>query len=300
MNVRRAAVLGFVIAMAGGCGGGPGTPVAQPGGTGGPPVPPSAVPGITGSPTPGSPAPGALLPPPASASPAVSVPPWSPLWSPPRSSSSSPSLSPGATPAAGADGVLERGEAGPDILALQRRLDALGYWNGPADGSFGQLTMQAVYAVQKAAGLERTGRADAGTLAALAAGVRPAARSRTGHRVEIDLDRQLLLLADDGAVTKIFNTSTGSNEFYRHQGRRYLADTPAGRFRVGRQIDAWRYGPLGPLYRPKYFNGGIAVHGAHDIPPRPASHGCARLSIAAMDWLWTNGAMPVGTRVWVY
>lgn len=211
-----------------------------------------------------------------------------------------PGITPSGIPTAAADGVLKRGESGPDIVLLQRRLDALGYWNGPADGRFGQLTMQAVYAVQKAAGLQRSGRADAGTLAALDRGTRPAARSTTGHRVEIDLRKQLLMMVDDGVVTRIFNTSTGSGGHYRHQGRRYLADTPAGKFRVSRQIDDWRYGPLGPLYRPKYFNGGIAVHGAHDIPPHPASHGCARLSIAAMDWVWKSGEMPVGTRVWVY
>ena len=213
---------------------------------------------------------------------------------------SAPGATPGPTSTAGADGVLKRGESGPEVVALQRRLDALGYWNGAADGRFGLLTLQAVYAVQKAAGIARTGRADGPTLAALAGGVRPEARSRTGHRVEIDLDRQLLMLVDDGAVTHVLNTSTGSNTHYRYQGRRYLADTPAGRFTVGRQINDWRYGPLGPLYRPKYFNGGIAVHGAESVPPEPASHGCARLTIAAMDWLWAGRRMPIGTSVWVY
>jgi lipoprotein-anchoring transpeptidase ErfK/SrfK len=69
---------------------------------------------------------------------------------------------------------------------------------------------------------------------------------------------------------------------------------------VSRQIDGWRDAPLGLLWRPKYFNGGIAVHGAHSIPPYAASHGCARLSVPAMNWIWRNDKMPIKARVWVY
>jgi hypothetical protein len=36
------------------------------------------------------------------------------------------------------------------------------------------------------------------------------------------------------------------------------------------------------------------------VQPYPASHGCARLSIAAMNHLWSSDRMPVQTRVWVY
>ena len=43
------------------------------------------------------------------------------------------------------------------------------------------------------------------------------------------------------------------------------------------EIDGWRDAPLGMLWRPKYFNGGIAVHGAPSVPPYPASHGCVRM-----------------------
>ena len=58
---------------------------------------------------------------------------------------------------------------------------------------------------------------------------------------------------------------------------------------------------LGPLYRPKYFHeDGIAVHGYDVVPPYPASHGCARLTFAAMDYVWANGLMPMGSTVLVY
>ena len=197
---------------------------------------------------------------------------------------------------------LKSGAKGAAVLTLQQRLVALGYWNGKTDGKFGSTTQQAVYALQKAAGISRDGVVGPKTQRALDQGVRPTARSKagTGHLIEINLTRQLLMIVDNGRVTQVFNTSTGSNEHYEHDGETYLADTPTGHFKVGRQIDGWRHGPLGPLWRPKYFNGGIAVHGAPSVPAYPASHGCTRVSIAAMNWLWANNKLPLKTNVWVY
>ncbi|SDT72949.1 L,D-transpeptidase catalytic domain [Actinoplanes derwentensis] len=195
---------------------------------------------------------------------------------------------------------LRHGAKSDVVVQLQERLTELGYWNGTADGRFGGTTQQAVYALQKAAGLRRDGTVGPKTWKALDRGVRPEARSTSGKLIEIDLKRQLLLVVEDGRVGQVFNTSTGSNEYYEHDGQTYLADTPRGRFTVGRQIDGWRDAPLGLLWRPKYFNGGIAVHGAPSVPPYPASHGCARVTVAAMNWMWKNDAIPLKTRVWVY
>ncbi|BBH65608.1 peptidoglycan-binding protein [Actinoplanes sp. OR16] len=195
---------------------------------------------------------------------------------------------------------LKSGAEGAEVLALQTRLAELGYWNGKVDGKFGGTTQQAVFALQKAAKLGRDGVVGPKTQQALDRGVRPEARSTDGRFVEIDLKRQLLMLVSDGEIEQIFNTSTGSNTYYEQEGETYLADTPRGKFKVSRQIDGWRDAPLGLLWRPKYFNGGIAVHGAPSVPAHPASHGCARVSIAAMNWLWTNDKIPIKTRVWVY
>jgi hypothetical protein len=210
----------------------------------------------------------------------------------------SPPASPSPTPTA--PDKLRTGDKGEAVLALQRRLSDLGYWNGKADGAFGPLTQQAVFALQKAAGLGRDGVVGPKTQKALDQGVRPKAKSTKGHVVEIDLKRQVLMFVDDGKVSQIFNTSTGSNEHYEYKGNTYLADTPTGHFTVSRQIDGWRDGPLGPLWRPKYFNGGIAVHGAYSVPPWPASHGCTRVTISAMNWIWSNDMLPKKTKVWVY
>lgn len=217
----------------------------------------------------------------------------------PSAPSAAPSVPPTTAPPAKPK-KLKSGAKGAEVVALQTRLTELGYWIGKADGKFGGTTQQAVYALQKAAGIGRDGTVGPKTWKALEEGVRPKAKSTSGKVIEIDLKRQLLLLVDGGQITQIFNTSTGSNDYYEHEGQTYLADTPRGKFKVSRQIDGWRDAPLGLLWRPKYFNGGIAVHGAPSVPPYPASHGCARVSVSAMNWMWKNDALPIKSRVWVY
>ncbi|PSK90514.1 peptidoglycan hydrolase-like protein with peptidoglycan-binding domain [Murinocardiopsis flavida] len=194
-------------------------------------------------------------------------------------------------------GLLSQGDSGPKVKALQSRLLKLGYWIDSADGEFGGNTKQAVYAVQKAAGLGRDGVVGPQTQAALDKGVRPKATSTKGRVIEIDLKRQLLLVVDNGKVRQILSTSTGSGKPYTQDGKKHTATTPKGDYKVFRGVDKWDPGPLGKLYRPKYFNGGIAVHGYGSVPPYPASHGCARVSLAAMDWLWKDGRMSYGTIV---
>lgn len=101
--------------------------------------------------------------------------------------------------------------------------------------------------------------------------------------------RQLLIVVRGGR-TLAFNTSTGTSGWR----------TPPGRFTVQREIDGVREAPLGDLYRPRYFNAGIAVHGSQSIPGRAASHGCARVHDRGMDLLWADALMPIGAPVWVY
>ena len=76
--------------------------------------------------------------------------------------------------------------------------------------------------------------------------------------------------------------------------------TPTGIFHIFRQVDGASNGPLGQLWRPKFFTGGYAIHGAASVPSYPASHGCARLSNEAINWIWANNLAPIGTEVWVY
>jgi len=202
-------------------------------------------------------------------------------------------------PAPEADGTLELGESGDAVAALQQRLFDLGYWLGEPDGTYGQLTRQAVMAFQKVEGLGRDGVAGPVTQERLAVAGRPTPRGGSG--LEIDLDRQVLFVVDGGQVRWAVNTSTGNGEAYTSSsGGTARAVTPPGEFRVRHEIDGLREAPLGTLYRPKYFNGGIAIHGSGSIPAQPASHGCARVTNSAMDMLWASGAAAIGTPVWVY
>jgi hypothetical protein len=56
------------------------------------------------------------------------------------------------------------------------------------------------------------------------------------------------------------------------------AKTPGGVFRFTRRYEGKRTGPLGGMMNPVYFNFGIAIHGADNVPLEPASHGCVRLN----------------------
>jgi len=197
--------------------------------------------------------------------------------------------------------ALRQGASGERVLSLQRRLREQGYWLGQPDGTYGDLTAQAVMAFQKVNGLERDGIAGRGTIAALEDAARPHGRSTTGNLVEVDKKRQVLLVIRGGEVEWVVNVSTGTEKPYQVNGRTELADTPAGRWTVSWVEDGVDWGELGGLYRPRYFHSdGIAVHGYHDVPAYPASHGCVRVADAVMDWIWAADVMPLGSAVWVY
>lgn len=185
--------------------------------------------------------------------------------------------------------VLRQGARGSEVVQLQNQLAKLRYDVGPADGRFGPSTTHAVIAFQKVNGLTRDGVVGSKTWAALAKPKAPTLRQvRTGTYVEIDLARQVLIVARDGKVDRIVNTSTGKSS----------TPTPTGTFRIERRIDGYRYAPLGTLWRPAYFRGGYAIHGYPSVPSHAASSGCARVPNASMNRMWSQ--LRVGTPVQIY
>ncbi len=196
--------------------------------------------------------------------------------------------------------VIAPGQSGAGPSALQGALLTRGFWL-QLDGVYDDLTMQAVYAFQKVLGRPRTGVVTMGDWLALQAMSRPVPRSTSGSTAEIDLARQVLIIANNGVTVWIYNTSTGSGAPYSYNGVNYLAITPVGHFSILRQIDGLDISHLGTLWRPKFFTtDGVAVHGSPSIPPYPASHGCVRLTNAAIDWIWAKNLLPIGAAVWVY
>lgn len=189
------------------------------------------------------------------------------------------------------------GDRGPKVLAMQNRLSELGYWLGKPDGHYGSLTQQAVWALQKSAGLSRDGDVGPATQRALTNGVRPQTRLQ-GDGIDINLERQILMVVRGGQVRYILNTSTGGGYKYTQKdGDTAIARTPKGTFKVYYTVDGKDEGFLGDMWRPRYFNGGYAVHGSPSIPAYPASHGCARVSNAAMNMIWAQNYMPKGSTV---
>lgn len=198
---------------------------------------------------------------------------------------------------------------GEPTKQIQERLTALGFWTGDIDGLYGKATTQAVMAFQKYQGLETSGEVDEPTALALTQVTeRGRASADNGTLVEVDKTKQLLFIVVDGMTKWIFNTSTGSEVPYEavddaQPWKVYRGDavTPSGLWQVDRQRpDGWWEGDLGKIYRPKYFKGGVAIHGMTSVPNYPASHGCVRVSTAAMDFIWSLDLVNIGTIVWVH
>ena len=82
------------------------------------------------------------------------------------SSSSSGSSSKGSS-SSSSKGTCQPGDTGDAVRKVQKRLIALGYLSGSADGSYGNQTKNAVMAFQKNNGLSQTGKVNSSTLDAL-------------------------------------------------------------------------------------------------------------------------------------
>ncbi|WP_018658405.1 L,D-transpeptidase family protein [Actinomadura flavalba] len=172
-----------------------------------------------------------------------------------------------------------------DVQRLQQRLRALHYDPGAADGRFRVSTLRAVWAFQAVHGLRRTGVVDRPLWSRLAAPEPPRELKAKGRadRVEVDLKRHVMVVYRKKRVALISHISGGSGKRYCAGGRCTIARTPTGDFRVIRRIDGWREARLGRLYKPLYFQGGYAVHGARSVPRGHASHGCVRIPMSTAN-----------------
>ncbi len=185
------------------------------------------------------------------------------------------------------------------VQEAEQTLSSLGYWITKVDGKADDSTRQGIIAFQKVEGLKRTGVLSDDVLRSLRLAAKPVAKHSGAAHVEIDISRQVIFLVDDaGEVTNVLSTSTGNGERYFSEGKWQKADTPRGTFKIQRQIKGVRKAPLGMIYNPSYFNGGIAIHGSNSIPVKAASHGCARIPRFA-DKQFVS-MVKVGMPVYVY
>jgi len=186
-----------------------------------------------------------------------------------------------------------------ELKQAESRLAEMGYRPGRVDGVIDGDTRSALVLFQKWEGRKLTGQLNRAEFDAIVNAEAPQARDSGYRHVEVDLDRQVLLLTDDeGAVTRILPVSTGSNKRYNENGIRGLAYTPTGRFRIYAKISGWRKSPLGLLYYPNYFSDGLAIHGNPSVPNSPQSHGCIRIPMSAAVEI--SKELPLGSILLIY
>ena len=198
---------------------------------------------------------------------------------------------------------LKRGDYGDDVGELQTRLSNLGFDTNGIDGQFGTGTQMAVWAFE---GLfyergyeQQTGVVTDEMWQAMQQTItfvpRRAEVAAGATHVEIHLPLQVLTVFTDGQLRLATHISSGSGEQWCEVisqdtddnggplAQPILKDvcgvskTPGGVFHFYRSYEGKRLGPLGGMWNPVYFNYGIAVHGADNVPAMPVSHGAVRI-----------------------
>jgi lipoprotein-anchoring transpeptidase ErfK/SrfK len=127
--------------------------------------------------------------------------------------------------------------------------------------------------------LHRDGVVGARTSRALASAVRPRPWVRLGRGLELDLERQVLLVVVHGRTQRAIHISSAA------PGRL----TPRGRFDVYRRERMSWSAPY-RVWMPYalYFSGGYAIHGFGSVPAYPASHGCVRVPMSEAPFVYTT------------
>ena len=183
-------------------------------------------------------------------------------------------------------------------MGAERLLSDMGYWTGPIDGRFDPASRSALIAFQKWEGRAITGRLTIDELAAIRTSDAPQAREHGYEHVEVDIDRQLLMLVNKEGGVRVLPVSTGNDKPFMDRGEESFAYTPRGRFVVYDKTFGWENGQLGSVYYANYISGGVAIHGYLSVPTQPASHGCIRVPMfAAKD---VSKLLTLGTIVLIY
>ncbi|HEY0366597.1 MAG TPA: murein L,D-transpeptidase, partial [Pyrinomonadaceae bacterium] len=114
----------------------------------------------------------------------------------------------------------------------ERLLSDLGYWTGAVDSVFEPATRTALIAFQKWEGRAVTGRLTLAELEAIRNSSSPKAREPGYTHVEVDIDRQVMLMVNTDDKVRVLPISSGSGKPFLDQGQESIAHTPRGRFVV--------------------------------------------------------------------
>ncbi|MGQ0762632.1 MAG: L,D-transpeptidase family protein [Acidobacteriota bacterium] len=185
-----------------------------------------------------------------------------------------------------------------EIRNAEQHLSDAGFWTGPIDGVFDADSRSALIAFQKWHGRDVNGQLTIDELDVIRTSSRPGARELGYEHVEVDLDRQVLMLVADNGSVRVLPTSTGNGKTFMDDGQQSISYTPRGRFLVYDKSVGWETGPLGSVFYPNYISGGVAIHGSRNVPNQPASHGCIRIPMFAAREV--SRVLKRGTIVLVY
>lgn len=236
-----------------------------------------------------------------------------------------PTSDPGSTPGPSPSGTPTVPPVDPDVNSRERcltpaqlrllgeqRLSVLGMPTGPKDGSLDLESRRGLCAWRDLTS-RRTSRDKASQAELIAlinsTGVPRITKQQTRllGRLGLDLARpgalvnltcQVTYWQESRTVVRVLPVSTGmDNGFHR---------TRSGLKTVYWKYNGWQASSLFPepdgrpgLYRPVYFDRGIAFHGVRKpILTKPQSHGCVRTWPTDQDWLYPR--LTTGTKVWVY
>jgi lipoprotein-anchoring transpeptidase ErfK/SrfK len=209
--------------------------------------------------------------------------------------------------------LLQPGDDGPEVRALQARLRQLAWYAGDVTDHYGPKTKAAVKGFQDKRGLKATGSVDRTTMRRLKAMThRPSeaelqnqvtpmgnvpgpldARCLTGRALCVDKSSRTLRWVVDGQVLRTVDVRFGAS----------YTPTREGLFHVGwksRDHVSKLYDSSMPFAM--FFSGGQAVHYSSDFAARGyagASHGCVNVrDYEGVKWLFDH--VQVGDKVVIY
>jgi hypothetical protein len=178
---------------------------------------------------------------------------------------------------------LDPGNRNSKVSLFNRLLENEGYYTS-GGSKYGDATGRAVMAFRKVNKMQRTFNATPEIFRRLADGKGSFGLKHpgAGRHVEVDVSRQVMVLADNRKPKHTFHVSTGA------------PSTPSdrGSYRFFRRQPG--YNSSG-MYYSVYYNGGEAIHGYKSVPPYNASHGCIRNPIPNSKFIydWVRIGMPI-------
>lgn len=220
--------------------------------------------------------------------------------------------------------TLARGDTGEDVRRMQQRLKDIGFDPNLIDGDFGYQTLQAVWAFQKLimripiSGVKDEFTPEMWQAAQsdnLVVPRRPNAQTDT--HVEVYLPEQVLIVFKQDKPALITHISSGDGKPWceevtidpgedgNRNGKEPIKKgvcgdsiTPAGLYYFYNRRTGTRESKLGTMWNPVYFNEGVAVHGAAQVPIRPASHGCIRIPMFISEYF--PSLVAYGDRIYIF